>query len=106
MGKVGEHILKMMSRSTLSASCDSFDAIAPSDSEAISLLIREYPQLVQWVSGKRVADFGCGFGAQAIGLARLFGASVVRCRHKLGLPHRRKNACAKPRLNKFSSGIF
>ena len=38
--------------------------------QELSLLRREYPNFTSLVNGKRVADYGCGLGLQAIALVR------------------------------------
>jgi SAM-dependent methyltransferase len=45
--------------------------------DPLELLKREYPDLRVMVSKKRVADFGCGLGAQAIALAAAYECRVV-----------------------------
>jgi SAM-dependent methyltransferase len=44
-----------------------YPEIAPGNE--LQLLRREYPQLSRWIRGKRVVDFGCGAGRQAVALA-------------------------------------
>lgn len=41
------------------------------------LLEREYPDFANIVRGKRVLDFGCGFGHQAAAIAERYGATVT-----------------------------
>jgi SAM-dependent methyltransferase len=74
--RIGELIL-----STLS-SAPSSDASAHADpvylpGEELAVLRHEFPDLSTLVAGKRVADFGCGTGEQAIALARDEGCDVV-----------------------------
>lgn len=45
--------------------------------DPLALLRREYPDLAAMVRQKRVADFGCGFGAQAMALAAAYDCQVV-----------------------------
>jgi SAM-dependent methyltransferase len=49
----------------------------PTVEHALNLLNRVYPNFEAIVSGKRVVDFGCGFGNQSIALVRKYGCSVV-----------------------------
>jgi SAM-dependent methyltransferase len=44
---------------------------------ALGLLARVYPKFSDLVSGKRVADFGCGNGLQSIALVQRYGCTVV-----------------------------
>src|SRR5687768_12215188 len=44
---------------------------------ALGLLLRVYPELIERIHGKRVLDFGCGPGTQAIALATAGAARVV-----------------------------
>ena len=48
-----------------------------SEKEPLKVLQREYPDLAQLVTGKRVLDFGCGQGNQSALLAKLYGAKVT-----------------------------
>jgi SAM-dependent methyltransferase len=45
--------------------------------DPLALLRTEYPSLAAIVAHKRVADFGCGFGAQAMALATVYNCQVV-----------------------------
>ncbi len=45
--------------------------------DPLALLRREYPDLAAMVAHKRVADFGCGVGAQAMALAAAYDCQVV-----------------------------
>ena len=49
----------------------------PDIDHALDLLVRVCPTFVDLISGKRVADFGCGFGYQSIALAKMHGCTVV-----------------------------
>jgi SAM-dependent methyltransferase len=44
---------------------------------ALSLLLRVYPELLERIRGRRVLDFGCGPGTQAVALAVAGAARVV-----------------------------
>jgi SAM-dependent methyltransferase len=59
---------------------DYADSTAPEldlERDPLALLKKEYPDLQAMVSEKRVADFGCGLGAQAIALAASCDCRVV-----------------------------
>lgn len=45
--------------------------------EPLKLLLREYRDFQAIVFGKRVLDFGCGFGDQAAAIAQRFGCEVT-----------------------------
>lgn len=47
------------------------------EGDPLAILKVEFPDLAATVSGKRVADFGCGLGAQAIALAGSYDCRVV-----------------------------
>jgi SAM-dependent methyltransferase len=44
---------------------------------ALDLLLHVFPQVLQEMDGKRVVDFGCGTGHQAVAIARQSSAEVV-----------------------------
>jgi SAM-dependent methyltransferase len=74
--RIGELILGTLSRAPSS------EASAPVDpsylpGEELAVLRREFADFSVLVAGKRVADFGCGTGEQAIALARDEGCDVV-----------------------------
>jgi SAM-dependent methyltransferase len=74
--RMGELILGMLSRAPSSeASVHADPSYAPG--EELAVLHREFPGFSALVAGKRVADFGCGTGEQAIALARDEGCDVV-----------------------------
>lgn len=50
---------------------------APADADPLALLRAEFPDLEARVRSKRVADYGCGVGAQAIALAATYYCRVV-----------------------------
>lgn len=73
---IGEFVLSRLSRAP------SPDAAAHRDphyapGEELAILRGEFPDFSAIVSGRRVADFGCGTGEQAIALARDEGCDVV-----------------------------
>lgn len=45
--------------------------------DALTILEGSFPEFDDLVRGKRVLDFGCGFGFQAVAMAKHFNASVV-----------------------------
>jgi len=47
------------------------------EGDPLAVLKAEFPDLEAMVSGKRVADFGCGLGAQAMALAGAYRCRVV-----------------------------
>lgn len=47
------------------------------DSQALTLLRRVYPQLDTLVAGRRVVDFGCGIGSQSVALAAECKCQVI-----------------------------
>jgi SAM-dependent methyltransferase len=74
--RIGELILGTLSRAPspeLSAHVD--PSYAPG--EELAVLRRAFADFSALVAGKRVADFGCGTGEQAIALARDEGCDVV-----------------------------
>lgn len=68
---ISEAILRALSRSMPESTEE-----VPSDLP-LAILQREYPDLGEFVSGKRVLDFGCGGGAQAAAIAKTYGATVT-----------------------------
>jgi len=73
---VAERILLLLSRPADERDYSSGVAEHNQD-DALSLLKRVYPNFGSIVSGKRVVDFGCGDGNQAIALVREYDCSVV-----------------------------
>ena len=68
---------------SLSRAPESTDYISKGDNSsggdalALALLHEAFPNFGQMVTGKRILDFGCGMGFQALALARQCGCSVV-----------------------------
>ncbi len=73
---LGERILLSLSITPGSNDYQSKDSATTIDN-ALNLLHRVYPNLRDLVSGKRIADLGCGLGNQSIALVREFDCSVV-----------------------------
>lgn len=73
---VGERILLSLSRAPGTPDYYS-DKLEWEYTRALSLLDGEYPGFAQMVVGKRIVDFGCGTGLQAIALANICNCSVV-----------------------------
>ena len=72
---IGERILLSLSRALVSNDYQLKESEITLDT-ALDLLQRAYPNLCDLVSGRRVADFGCGIGYQSVALVqklRLFG---------------------------------
>lgn len=66
---IGEAILRTISKRPGTGDYGPGDEDDMAGSE-LSLLRRAFPQFSQLVHGKRVVDFGCGFGKQSVALAR------------------------------------
>lgn len=73
---IRERILLSLSRSPEAADYES-ENLTPTTDDSLALLHRVYPSLAAIVSGKRVADFGCGSGKQSIALVAKYHCSVV-----------------------------
>ena len=74
--RIGELILGTLSRApSTDASAHADPVYAPG--EELAVLRDAFANLSALVAGKRVADFGCGTGEQAIALARDEGCDVV-----------------------------
>jgi SAM-dependent methyltransferase len=73
---VGERLLLILSRSPISGDYMGPDAAARRE-DPLNLLTEEYPDLSTFVTGKRVADFGCGTGLQSISLSTRYHCQVV-----------------------------
>ena len=72
--RLGELILRPLCRTPESGD---YGELAPGhDGDAMTLLLREFPDFLGIIKGKRVADYGCGVGDQSVALA-LRGASYV-----------------------------
>jgi SAM-dependent methyltransferase len=69
-------VLRWFSRSPEAADLDG-DYAGNSAERALDLCRRVYPEFDATVRGKRVLDFGCGAGMQAIAIARLGASEVV-----------------------------
>lgn len=65
--RIGECVLLFVSRPPGSEDYRSAQSGCTIDN-ALWLLFREYPGFQKLVSGKRVADFGCGGGHQSVSL--------------------------------------
>lgn len=73
---IGERLLLFISRSPESSDYnDSKNEWTTKD--ALSLLIREYPNIGNLISGKKVIDFGCGAGYQSVALVSQYDCYVV-----------------------------
>lgn len=72
--RIGELILRHLSRDP--AAGDYIEGTDRSASDPLKLLKREFSDLESMVSGKRVLDFGCGRGLQAVALVKEFDCSV------------------------------
>jgi len=66
---IGEWILGALSREPV-AGASAHGSVSYAPGKELALLRREYPGLSALVRGKRVVDFGCGTGEQAVALAR------------------------------------
>jgi SAM-dependent methyltransferase len=74
--RIGERVLLLVSRPPGSEDYRSAESCCTIDN-ALWLLFREYPGFQKVVSGKRVADFGCGGGHQSVSLAAKYNCFVV-----------------------------
>jgi SAM-dependent methyltransferase len=72
----GETVLRWLSRPPEAADLDG-DYAGNSPERALDLCRRVYPEFDHAVRGKRVLDFGCGAGLQAVAIARLGASEVV-----------------------------
>lgn len=72
MARLGEAVLGAMS-----SAVPILDGESGADENPLALLEREYPDLRSLVAGKRVLDFGCGYGHQTAALASRYGCNVV-----------------------------
>ena len=66
---IGEIILRGISRSHAAGDCTQ-PAAHEVPGQELSLLRREFPQFSGLVKGKRVVDFGCGWGRQSVALVK------------------------------------
>jgi SAM-dependent methyltransferase len=73
---IGEWILGVLSREPAPGAA-AHGSVTYAPGKELALLRREYPGLAALVRGKRVVDFGCGNGDQAIALAREEGCEVL-----------------------------
>ena len=73
---IGEWILGALSREP-AAGASAHGSVSYAPGKELALLRREYPGLSALVRGKRVVDFGCGTGEQAVALAREEGCEVL-----------------------------
>lgn len=73
---LGERILLSLSRPTDAPDLD-VAAREPDVAHALDDLLRRFPDLRERVRGRRVLDFGCGAGRQAVALARAGAAFVL-----------------------------
>lgn len=72
---IGEFVLRAISRPLDSG--DYIRAVEPKGLDgALSALEREFPDLPNLVTNKRVLDFGCGTGRQSVSLAKRYGSEV------------------------------
>jgi len=69
---LAEHLLLAFSRAPQQG-----DYTVPPVDNPLGLLESEYPDFREMVAGKRVLDFGCGFGHQATAIATNYGAQVT-----------------------------
>jgi len=74
---LGEFVLSRLSRAPSDETDAAHSDPAYAPGEELAILRREFPDFSALVAGKRVADFGCGTGEQAIALARDEGCDVV-----------------------------
>lgn len=74
---IAERILLAVSRSPDSEDYPPHDEAENTDSQALRLLRRVYPQLDTLVTGRRVVDFGCGIGSQSVALAAECKCQVI-----------------------------
>jgi SAM-dependent methyltransferase len=73
--RIGEFILRALSRNPVDNGVAGGEDLRITGDE-LSLLRKEFPRFSELVRGKRVVDFGCGAGRQAIALALEEGCAV------------------------------
>src|SRR5712672_456140 len=75
---VAERILARLSRDPGTADYPSPSTLARRNVDtALSTLTRQFPGFDQLVAGRRVVDFGCGYGYQCLALATKHDCTVV-----------------------------
>lgn len=74
--KIGERILVAFSRPPHAPDLDDATREPPLD-HALDDLLRRFPDLRERIRGRRVLDFGCGAGRQAVALAHAGAARVI-----------------------------
>jgi len=75
--ELAEKLLLLMTKKPLLADCQPGTNNHSDPRSALSILCRVYPGFIRSIVGKRILDFGCGEGWQAIALAQKGAASVV-----------------------------
>ena len=97
---IGERVLLALSRKPGSQDFPKDDLTVDN---ALDQLFEKYPDFRVLVSGKRVADFGCGLGYQSIALVKNCNCSVV------GIDSNKKTlkkAAANARVHQISSEVL
>ena len=75
---IAERILLLLSRAPGSGDYFSSSTLQRRSVEtALTTLEREFPRLDELVTGRRIVDFGCGYGYQCLALATQYDATVV-----------------------------
>jgi SAM-dependent methyltransferase len=75
--ELAEKLLLLMTKKPPAADCQPGTDDHSNLQSALSILCRVYPGFMRSIVGKRILDFGCGEGWQALALARGGAANVV-----------------------------